>query len=73
GLRLAAIGGSAGIAASLVANRALTSLLYGVRPVDPTTLMTVGSFVIVTALVASIVPAWWSSRIEPATALRAEA
>jgi putative ABC transport system permease protein len=73
GLRLAAIGGIVGIAGSLVANRALTSLLYGVSPVDPSTLIAVGSFVIATTLLASVVPAWWSARIEPAIALRSEA
>jgi len=72
GLTLAAIGGGAGIAGSMVTNRALASLLYGVRPADLTTLISACSCVIAMAVVASIAPAWWTGRIAPAIALRAE-
>ncbi len=54
GIALATVGGALGLAAAVGLTRLLRSLLYGVEPTDPLTL--VG---IVVALVASVVAASW--------------
>jgi ABC-type antimicrobial peptide transport system permease subunit len=60
----------AGVAAA--ATRGLTSMLYGVSPGDPITLVAIAMLVGVTALLASYVPARRALRIDPVEALRAE-
>jgi len=44
----------------------MTSLLYGVSPTDPATCGAVA------ALVASVVPAWRATRVDPIRILKAE-
>ena len=69
-----AVGGvSVGLAIALVTNRLLSSLLYGVAPTDPITLLGVGMLLLVIGLAATFVPARASTRIDPAIALRSEA
>jgi ABC-type antimicrobial peptide transport system permease subunit len=72
GLVLAAAGVGMGLVAALVANRLLAALLFEVSPTDAMTLAGVVAVVLAVAALASLVPARASSRIEPATALRAE-
>jgi len=47
-------------------------LLFGVAPKDPLTFVSVPLVLVLTALVATWVPATYASRADPATALRAE-
>lgn len=61
-----------GVAASLVATRALRSFLYGVEPTDPATLAAVATLLGVVALVACWVPARRACAVDPTTSLRAE-
>jgi putative ABC transport system permease protein len=61
-----------GLAGALFATRALTSLLYGVRPNDPLTLGTVVALLGGVALMASYLPARRAAAAEPLEALRAE-
>ena len=57
-----AVGGvSVGLAIALVTNRLLSSLLYGVAPTDPITLLGVGVLLLVIGLAATFVPARASS------------
>ncbi len=70
---LAAVGVGVGLAASLGLTRLMASLLYGVDPVDPLTFGTVAATLTAVALLASWVPAWRASRVDPVEALRAEA
>ena len=48
------------------------SLLFGVKPLDPLTLLAAFSILAAVALVAAFVPAWRAACIDPITALRAE-
>jgi putative ABC transport system permease protein len=70
-----AVGGAgalAGLAVAVVATRFLVTLLYGVSPVDPVTLLSVCGLLVVVTMVASYVPARRATRIDPALALRAD-
>ena len=66
----------AGIAAGLLGaaflTRLLTSLLYEVAPTDPLTFATVAVGLMGVALLASYLPAWRATRIDPTVALRTE-
>lgn len=66
------LGLALGMGAALLAGRALAGLLYGVRPGDPATLGAVAALVTGVALLACWIPALRASRVDPATALRAE-
>ncbi len=67
---LAGIG--AGLAASLVVNRALATLVFGVNPRDPATFALVAAALSAVALAACYFPARRATRIDPLTALRDE-
>ena len=72
GLRLVAIGLVVGTAGALVVTRTMQAMLFGVTSRDPLTFVSVPVALIVTALVATWLPATYASRADPATALRAE-
>jgi putative ABC transport system permease protein len=72
GLKLAALGLLAGIAGALATSRLLTSILFGVAPWDPATLLIVASFLMVVALLACAIPAWRATHVDAAIALRRE-
>jgi ABC-type antimicrobial peptide transport system permease subunit len=72
GLALALIGIAAGLAGAYAVTRAMTGLLYGVRPMDLLTLVAVSSLLMAVALVATLVPARRASRVDPTVALRYE-
>jgi predicted permease len=72
GARLAAVGIALGLAASLVATRALESLLYGVTSADPLTFVAVPLVLAAVALVAILIPARRATQVDPAVALRAD-
>jgi len=71
-VRLAAVGGIAGLAAAFVATRALRQWLYQVSPSDPTTFALVALLFVIVAAVASSAPALRATRVDPATSLREE-
>jgi putative ABC transport system permease protein len=72
GLIFIAAGLAAGIVAALALTRLLSSLIYGVSPTDPMTFGGVVALLAVVALIASLIPAIRATRIDPATALRAD-
>jgi putative ABC transport system permease protein len=72
GMVLAVIGVAAGLVAFTSVARFLAGFLYGVGPTDPLTLAAVAVTLLVVAGVASGVPAWRASRIDPLEALRSE-
>jgi predicted permease len=72
GLLLAGGGALVGVAASLAAGRLIAGLLHGVSPYDPFVLALSVAAVLVVALAASLYPAWRSTRVDPASVLRAE-
>jgi ABC-type antimicrobial peptide transport system permease subunit len=72
GLVLAGTGVIVGLAGSLGLNQLLTSLLFGVQPADVMTLATVIPLIVGVAALATWVPAWRASRLDPNVVLRAE-
>jgi predicted permease len=72
GVRLACCGIVLGIVGSIIANRWLTTLLFGVSSSDPLTYGAFGVVTLLVMLVASYVPARRALRIDPAMALRME-
>ena len=68
----AAIGLVIGLGASLAMMQGLRTILFGVEPTDPLTLIVVGVSLMLVALVAVTVPAVRAMRIDPVTALRAQ-
>jgi predicted permease len=72
GMRLALLGIAVGAAVSAVAARSLSSLLYGVSATDVVA-YGAGALVLAgAALLASWLPAWRATRIDPLEALRAD-
>jgi putative ABC transport system permease protein len=72
GMQLALAGVAAGIGAALVGTRLLRSLLFGVSPVDPLTLVLATLLLLLAALGASYLPARRATRADPMVALRYE-
>lgn len=61
-----------GVAAALVATRAMTRVLYGVTPNDPVTFAVVAALLGATGIIACWLPARRAARADPAATLRAE-
>jgi ABC-type antimicrobial peptide transport system permease subunit len=59
-----------GVVLSLVASRALTTMVFGTAAVDPITYVVVLGSVLAVTLAAAAVPAWRASRIDPLSVLR---
>ena len=72
GGRLAALGIVLGLAGSFALTRYLQSLLFGVAPNDPATLVGVCVLLSCVTLAACLVPAARAARVDPSAALRAE-
>jgi len=72
GMVLAAIGAAVGLAAAFGLTRLMTSLLFGVGALDPSTYAVVALVLITAAAVASYVPARRATAVHPTEALRAE-
>ncbi|MDD5544083.1 MAG: ABC transporter permease [Acidobacteriia bacterium] len=61
-----------GIAAAVLSGRGIENLLYGVRPMDPPTVMVVASVIVAVSLVACWIPARRATKVDPMVALRYE-
>jgi len=72
GLILTVIGIAIGVGAALASTRVLTTLLYEVKPSDPSTYAVIAVVLGAVALLASYIPARRATRVDPLTALRAE-
>jgi putative ABC transport system permease protein len=71
-MELLGLGVGVGVLLSLAATRGAGSLLFGLQPNDPLTLVGAAAFLVAVALIASYVPARRASRIDPMIALRYE-
>ncbi|MGH9313428.1 MAG: ABC transporter permease, partial [Vicinamibacterales bacterium] len=69
-LSLAAAGTVAGLALAMWGSRFLTSLLVGVTPADPLTLVVVPALALLTAVAGTLAPLARLRRLDPATLLR---
>jgi putative ABC transport system permease protein len=70
GLLLTIIGGVIGLAGVFGLNRLISSLLFGVKPTDVTTLAVVMAMIVLVATAACWLPAWRASRLDPNIVLR---
>jgi ABC-type antimicrobial peptide transport system permease subunit len=72
GLILSLAGIAAGLAASFGATPLLSSFLYGVEPHDPLTLALVSFFLIGITILATYLPAFRATKVDPMVTLRHE-
>ncbi|HZT32094.1 MAG TPA: ABC transporter permease [Bryobacteraceae bacterium] len=72
GLLLALLGIAAGLAIALAATPQIAPLLYQVSPADPVSIAGAALFLIVVAVLASLIPALRATRVDPIRALRQE-
>ncbi len=72
GMRLTGTGVILGAAAALALVKTLNALLYGVKPTDPVSFLTVAGLLLTVALVACWLPARAALKVRPAVALRTE-
>jgi ABC-type antimicrobial peptide transport system permease subunit len=59
-----------GTAASVWASKFIATLLYGLEPRDPATLVSSAAILVAVGALAASVPAYRASRVDPATVLR---
>jgi predicted permease len=72
GLRLVAVGIAIGLAAALAGTRVVSSRLFGISPIDPSTITAATLLMMAVAAFAGFVPAWRASKVDPMAALRYE-
>ena len=72
GMKPTFLGIAIGIAASLALARVLSTLVFGVRAADVTTFVAVSALLTVVGLLASVLPAWRATRVDPLSVLRDE-
>jgi predicted permease len=70
GLVLTVIGVVIGLAGAYGVNRLIASLLFGVQPTDPGTIIAVVATIGLVAAIACWLPAWRASRLDPNIVLR---
>ena len=71
-LAITGAGAAIGLIATLATSRLLTKLLFEVSPADPPALIGASIVLLVVVLIAAYVPARWATKVDPASALRAD-
>lgn len=72
GMLLTVVGVALGLGGALLVTRTLRSMLFEVAPNDPLTLIAVAAVVMVTSLLATVIPALRAANVDPMVALRYE-
>ena len=72
GLSLSLTGVIIGVALAAWAAQLMRGLLYDIRPGDPATFIVVALLLSAVAVLASFVPAWRASRVDPVVVLKGE-
>jgi putative ABC transport system permease protein len=72
GFVLSAIGVGLGILGSLALTRVMADMLAGVSPTEPRIFAGMAAVLVVVTLLATLVPAWRASKIDPMAALKSE-
>jgi putative ABC transport system permease protein len=72
GMLMTAWGLLLGLSGVLVTRRLLATLVFGVAPSDPTTIVTVAGILAAVALMACYIPARRAARVDPSVAFRSE-
>ena len=72
GFRIAAAGALVGLAGAVVASRYVETVLFGISPTDPATLITAAAVLMGTVLLACYLPARKAARLDPTLTLRYE-
>jgi putative ABC transport system permease protein len=72
GMRLALLGVAGGVVISLVLTRLISTLLFGIRAIDPFAFGLAAAALVLTALVACYLPARRATRVDPIVVLRYE-
>ena len=70
GLKIAAAGIAVGLVAAALLVRGLSTLLFGVRPLDTVAFLGAAAVLAAVALAAAAIPAWRAARVDPSIALR---
>jgi len=71
-LRMLTIGLVAGVILALLAGREASSMVFGLKPWDPATLIAAAALLLIVTVVTSIVPALKAANVNPIETLRAE-
>lgn len=72
GLMVVVLGSAVGVGSAALATRLLTSMLYGIKPLDPVTFIAVPILLCGIGLLACLPPTLRAMRIDPVVALRCE-
>ena len=72
GLALTAVGVVVGLVGAAALGRAMSSLLFGVEPMDPAAYVAAIGIIVAAAALATYLPARRAARIDPIETLKAE-
>jgi putative ABC transport system permease protein len=72
GMRPVIVGVALGIGAALLLGRVVARMVYGVKPSDPATYVAVSALLAAVALLATAIPAYRATRVDPMKTLRDE-
>jgi ABC-type antimicrobial peptide transport system permease subunit len=71
-LAMIGAGIAAGLLLAFLAGRTVTSLLFGLSPYDPATVLVAAALLLLVSVGSGIKPAWHATQVNPTDALRAE-
>jgi putative ABC transport system permease protein len=69
-MTLAVVGLGTGLVISVIVTRLLSGMLYGIRPSDPLTFVTMTGVLLLVSLLASSIPAYRAAQLDPIETLR---